>query len=548
MLRVPTRRNFVKLASTAALAAGTRPSFFPGSSACVATDAYPHAGDPQLRELAAAALDAAKTAGASYADVRFTLTRAERIHGRLWDWNFYQDDEHGAIGVRVIADGAWGFTSSPRWTKEEAARLGREATIQAQFNAKAGGVPVELDTPPPPMTGTWRTPILRDPFLVPLPEKLATMSTLSEDLGRMDAPMILTPGWGLLHRKQEKTFVSSTGTFVTQTLYRSHPSFGVIAQGRYSGYRTYDRLRPRAAGWEMMADPTLSRDLELAVDEAVRMSDAELVSPGRYDIVCDATAVAMLLARTIGSAGELDRALGYEANASGTSYLSPAEEAIGTYNFGTPLLNVTADRSRPEGCSTVRWDDDGVVPDTYPVVTNGVVRDYHTTRATAPSLAAWYAKQNRPVRSHGCSAGETALHVPVAQPPNLEMGSGREDTTFEDLVGGLENGLVIVGGSPPILGTPAVTMDRQQLNGEINGNMVYEVKKGKRTRFLREAEVLFRAPELWKSLQAIGGKRSLEWTGFSAYKGQPRQEVFLHAGAVPARFKQVAVTDRRRKA
>jgi predicted Zn-dependent protease len=116
----------------------------------------------------------------------------------------------------------------------------------------------------------------------------------------------------------------------------------------------------------------------------------------------------------------------------------------------------------------------------------------------------------------------------------------KTNTTFDDLVAGLEKGLVIVGGD--------VSVDRQQLNGEINARKVYEVRKGKRTRYIRNSELLFRAPELWKGLQGIGGAQSQVWTGVHLYKGQPGQEYSIGVAAVPARFNRVPVTDRSRQA
>src|SRR5205085_288747 len=134
-------------------------------------------------------------------------------------------------------------------------------------------------------------------------------------------------------------------------------------------------------------------------------------------------------------------------------------------------------------------------PEDYTLIKDGILADYHTTRETAQALAPWYAKQHRPVRSHGCASAETALGVTLVQPPNIDMHSGSTATTFDDLVAGLDKGLVIKGAR--------VSMDRQQLNGEINGKSVYEVRKGKFVRFIRQAECLFRAPEFWKNLQAI---------------------------------------------
>lgn len=529
-----TRRDFVaRLAAVTAAGIAARPALLS------ALDRYPRAGDPMLEELSARALEAARAAGATYADVRFTLTRSEDI----WVvspgiWGTPVNDEHAAVGIRALADGAWGFAASNLWTPDDVARLGREATIQAKVNAQGRNRRVEIGSPPPVVVGRWVSPVQRDPFSVPLAEKLDVILALHDAVGRVDAPVGVGAYSSLQHRRQEKTFASTDGTFVTQTLYLSHPYMQVscVESQRYAS-RTFDKLQPGAFGWETWTEASLARDIPQLVEEVVQMLDGEPVDPDRYDIVCDGFTTARLAGATIGVAAELDRVLGYEANATGTSYLAPPEEMLGKFALGPSRLNVVANRSHPGALATVEWDDEGIVPDEYEIVKDGVLVDYHTTRDLASQR-----------RSRGCASSDNARNITLLHAPNIAMLPGPADTSFEDLVAGLERGLVVVGGAAFPGGTGPVTTDRQQLNGEINGSLVYEVRNGKRTRYIRNSEVLFRAPELWKGLQAIGGARSVVWTGLTVWKGQPSQQHNFGVGGVPARFSGVPVTDRSRQA
>ncbi len=538
-----SRRDFLKLASLAALAAGGRRT--PLGTVLPGFDLYPHAGDPTLRELAARALEAARAGGATYADVRLTLTRIEDLRTSGSSLYFIiQNDELAAAGVRALVDGAWGFASSPLWTLDEMARLGREAAAQAKANARSCRRRIDLGDPPPAATGEWRTPIARDPFAVPLAEKIEVGWAYGEaasrsNIGARNAGVgsSMTMKW----QRQEKTFASTEGAFLSQTLVQAHPelSVGVVTPKGRAG-RTSDLLQPTAGGWEVVADAPITNEIPHLIEDALLMTEAERVTPNRYDVVFDARVTAQLVARTIGVAAELDRVLGYEANAGGTSYLAPPGQQLGSLALGPGFLNVRANRSSPRGLATVKWDDEGVSPEEYPLIQDGVLVDYHTTRELAGTLSSWYATRGRPVRSHGCAAAESAIQVTTLHPPNIEMLPGREALTFADLVAGLDRGLVVCAGR--------VTVDRQQLNGEVNGEMVYEVRNGKRTRFVHNAELLFRAPELWKSLQALGGPGTQRWTGATVSKGQPQQEWSFGVAAVPSRFPKVAVTDRMRKA
>jgi TldD protein len=545
------RRTFLQqMASAAALTAAARLAHAEEPDVVSAIDAYPQAGDPKIRELAARALDAARAAGASYADVRFTLTRSEQIFTAGLSWFLFDDNEHGAAGVRALVDGAWGFAASPVWEPDELARLGRDAATQARHNARGRRTRIELGDPPPVATGEWTTPVKRDPFTVPIPEKIETMWAFNEVPMRADADGSLSGSFIVRHRRQQKTFASTDGSFITQTLYWTHPwysvSFGV--ENRQGVARVYDRLHPAAGGWELVSEARVLDDIPRLIDDATRMVEAERITPDRYDVVFDAVAVGQLLAPTIGAAAELDRAMGYEANAAGTSYLGPPDERLGRFSLGPSMLNVKADRSRASGGATVKWDDEGITPSSYDVIRAGTLAGYHTTR----ELAA--ASRNRADAAAGRSKGgsfcENAKGFPILQTPNVELVPGTSDSTFDDLVAGLDRGLVICGGQPEPGGFAAggVTIDRQQLNGEISGNMAYEVRNGRRTRFVRGEEALFRAPELWKSLAALGGPRSRLWSGHVGRKGQPSQEYWCGIGAVPALFRRVAVTDVTRKA
>lgn len=537
-----SRRDFLKTAS-AAVAAVAVPN--PLAALSSRFDAYPRAGDPLLGDLAARALQAARAAGATYADVRLTLTRAERMrfYGNS-GYNILQNDELGGVGVRALVDGAWGFAASALWTPDEMAHLGREAAVQARTNAKGRRRKIEIGDPPPAAKGAWRTPIGRDPFDVPIQEKLEVAFAYAEITSRSNLAL-RNAGAGssmeMRWQRQEKTFASTDGAFVTQTLYVARPSFqvGVVTPKGRAG-RSSDLLLPTAGGFEVVSEAPLVDEIPRLIEESLLMVEAEKIMPDRYDIVFDARATAQIVARTIGVAAELDRVLGYEANAGGTSYLAPPEERLGSFALGSKLLNVSAGRTQPGGIASTKWDDEGVAPEEYAILKDGVLVDYHTTRELAPTLASWYAKSGAPVRSHGCAASDSATGMTILQPPNIDMRPGSADTSFDDLVASLDKGLVVCAGD--------VTLDRQQLNGEVNGEMVYEVRKGKRTRFVHSSEVLFRAPELWKGLKAIGGPRTHRWTGESVWKGQPMQEWSFGVGAVPALFSKLAVTDKKRKA
>jgi TldD protein len=250
--------------------------------------------------------------------------------------------------------------------------------------------------------------------------------------------------------------------------------------------------------------------------------------------VFDAYATAAIVDGTFGAALELDRALGLEANAAGTSYLAPVEQVLGT-PIASPLVTLTGDRSMPGGVATVQWDDDGMTPRDFPLITQGVAVDYATSNEHAGTLASWYRRQGMPVTSNGCAAAGDALAMPLIRTPNLTLQPGAVDRSFLDLVAGVDHGIAILGGR--------VSMDQQQRNGVGMSTMAYRITKGKLAGTLTSVAYLFRTPEFWKGVMAIGGASSAAVRGFTTTKGQPVQTTVHSVRSVAVHVKQVRVVD-----
>jgi TldD protein len=249
-------------------------------------------------------------------------------------------------------------------------------------------------------------------------------------------------------------------------------------------------------------------------------------------VIFDAAAVAGLLRTTVGQPTLLDRAMGYTANTSGTSYLSDPLAMLDTFHLGAPTMTVMADRTQPGGAGTVQWDAEGVQTSAFPLVREGMLADFQTTRESAAWLAPFYQGVNRPVQSNGCAGGGSTGPL-VHWPANLQLEpSTDDDTSFDELVASTSRGMAIMGG-------PVYT-DQQGLNGGGRGDITYEVRDGKLGRAITGAEYLFRSPELWKTLVALGG------VGSRAHFGtETRYDRYAHSvSAVPAKFREVTIVAR----
>lgn len=512
--------------------------------------------DPRIRALVARALDAARSAGAQYADVRVTNTRTRTYNVMV------KNTETLGIGVRALVDGVWGFASSPYITDDEGVRLGKTAVAEAKSigrspGSRSAGLPVDLGKIPAVPNGDWSTPIVIDPFEVAEAEILDWLYGVKgfiEDYGETIGREIVAilPGFPPLEfMKQERVVGSSEGTYVTQTLYQTDANLAM--QIRYR-----DGLKPVilpgtgfvGAGLEWVYDNTARiRD---AVPQLIAQEDANQRMPvkplevGRYNMAFSTHAMAAMLSSTLGPATEVDRALGYEANASGTSYLGPDPGAVLGTSIAAPLITVTANRSAPRGVATVQWDDEGVVPDDFTLVEQGTLIDYQTTREQAAWLAPWYQKQGEPIRSHGCATSPTAQEPPMQHTPNLALHPGVDTIDFETLVAGMTNGVAI-----DIVHW--IFMDQQCISG-LALTTAFEIKNGKRVARLASgvgsAGVIFRSLEFWKNITTLGGSESVQLVGkrYQSQKGEPEQQVSYSVSAVPAVVKMMALVDPAKKA
>jgi TldD protein len=539
------RRSFLKTgAAMAAIATVPRPLYaqFDGK-----LEPLPPIEDPRLATLAARALDSAKSAGARYADVRLTHTRTRRFFV-----NATFDDEDMEVGVRALVQGYWGFASGPVWSPDEMVRLGREAVHQAKTNALGKPRLVTLAPAPVVQNGNWVMPVKLDPFDVSPFEIQDQLSSL--ELVARNVPFGSLVKNNVVATVQEKAFASTVGSYCTQRCYLTQGDLVVgidlTPKHRANPMIALDCVSPAGMGWELYAADSLPRVRNHSLQDEVvqRLEEAradgmlpvKALDVGRFDTVLDATGIANLIDGTLGHATELDRALGYEANAGGTSYLNDPFAMLGVYQAGAPMLSLTANRSEPGAAATVKWDDEGIVPDEFSIVKSGVLVDFQTTRESAGWLQEANTNRGVPARSHGCSAAPSAVDAQMQHVPNLAIVPGRDASgDFDTLVSGMADGVAIKQAS--------LDMDFQAGSGLGFGD-VFEVKKGKRVAKYQSAGFLFRSTDLWKSLLTISGDAHLRRIGFAAQKGEPPQTCYHSVTGAPAVLKGLTLIDPLRKA
>ncbi|MEQ0576058.1 TldD/PmbA family protein, partial [Mycobacterium tuberculosis] len=273
----------------------------------------------------------------------------------------------------------------------------------------------------------WVSNYRIDPFGVPASGKIAVLRDYSGRL--LDADGIDHVSASLNAVKEQTFYADTFGSSITQQRVRLLPCLDAVAvdsaAGNFESMRTL--APPTARGWEVVAgDEIWNWTDELAqlpslLAEKVR---APSVMPGPTDLVIDPTNLWLTIHESIGHATEYDRAIGYEAAYAGTSFATP--DKLGTLRYGSPVMNVTADRTAEFGLATVGYDDEGVAAQSWDLVRDGVFVGYQLDRAFAPRLGE--------PRSNGCSYADSPHHVPIQRMANISLQPGIEDLSTADLI------------------------------------------------------------------------------------------------------------------
>jgi TldD protein len=255
------------------------------------------------------------------------------------------------------------------------------------------------------------------------------------------------------------------------------------------------------------------------------------VEPGRYDLILDPTNLWLTIHESIGHPTELDRAMGYEANYAGTSFVAPPEEKIGKLRYGTELMNIQGDRTQEGSLARAAWDDEGVAPDKWLIIEKGMFRDYQTTR----EQAAWISTLTGVRKSHGCSFADSWESVQFQRMPNVSLLPGTKDIGLNDIVAATDRGIIVKNRG-------SWSIDHQRYNFQFSGQACYEVRGGKITGMLKDVAYQANTPAFWNSMDMIGGPKSY-WLGgsFSDGKGEPSQSNSVSHGCPPARFRNVNI-------
>ncbi|WP_460305210.1 TldD/PmbA family protein [Actinocorallia aurea] len=479
-----------------------------------------------LRRLADAALSRARELGATHADFRLERIRSQTLRLKDAVLETALDADDIGLSVRVVKDGTWGFASGIDLTAEAAVAVAEQAVAVAEVARAINREPVELAAEPAHGERMWVSAYEVDPFTVPTSEKAELLSGWSRGL--------LTAGVdhvdaSLLQVKENKFFASLDGTVTTQQRVRVHPQLTAvkIVDGAFDTMRTI--APPVGRGYEYLTGTGWDFPSELAriPDLLAEKLAAPTVEAGAYDVVVDPSNLWLTIHESIGHATELDRALGYEAAYAGTSFATP--DLLGDLRYGSPVLNITGDRTAEHGLATIGYDDEGVATQRWDIVTGGVFTGYQTDRRIA--------RLTGQERSNGCAFADSPGSTPIQRMANVSLAAdpSADAPSTDELISRVENGIYIIGDK-------SWSIDMQRYNFQFTGQRFFKIKNGRLAGQVRDVAYQATTTDFWNSMEAVGGEQTYVLGGaFNCGKGQPGQVAPVSHGCPSALFRGVNI-------
>jgi TldD protein len=481
-----------------------------------------------MKDIASWALNLASLRGATYADARIVDDRSRALSTKNGKVGGASDSESLGIGIRVIADGAWGFAATENLSRSAVEAATEKAIEIAKASARVKKQDIRL-APEKAVTAEWNSQCDIDPFSISVEQNIDLLLKIDAELRSVAGVTLAETNMNF--RREEQWFFSSEGADIHQTKHVTGAGYCAYA---FAGNEIQKRSYPNSfggqwqnKGYELIEELKLVESARRIGEEVVALLKADQCPAGTFDTILDSSQLGLQIHESVGHPIELDRVLGMEANFAGTSFLTL--DKLRTLRYGTELVNVVAD-ARDEhgpGLGTFGYDDEGVSAQCTPIITNGLFTGYLSSRETAHTI-----NLNR---SGGTLRSESWNRLPIIRMTNISILPGEKPLTLEQLIASTDHGILMQTNR-------SWSIDDKRYNFQFGTELGWEIKNGKRVRMLKNPSYSGITTDFWNSMDAICSRD--EWTLWgtpNCGKGQPQQVMGTGHGASPARFRNIEV-------
>jgi TldD protein len=475
-------------------------------------------------EVAQLAVEAARRAGADYADARVVSEESESLTVKNQEMEGIDRALSQGVGVRVLVNGYWGFAATARLEEDEISRTAGLAASIARAAARLPMEPVRL-APAEPVRDRWATELQEDPFTIPLGEKV---ELLMETSRRAQAVKGLSFAEANLDFYRRRTFLaSSEGAAIEQTVVNSGGGMEAtaVANGEMQrrSFPNSFRGHLRAAGYEHIRGLGLVEEAERVGTEAVDLLTARDCPAEVTTLVLDGSQMAMQVHESVGHPVELDRVLGMEEAYAGTSFLRPEDRGI--LRYASDKVTITADATLPGGLGSFGYDDEGTPAQRVVVIQDGAFQNFISSRETEPMIGG--------NASTGSMRADGWQNLPLIRMTNINLLPG--EGSLAEIIGDTKEGVFMTTNQ-------SWSIDDKRVNFQFGCEIAWRIRDGRLTELYKNPNYTGITTEFWGSCDAVGGRQ--EWTVWgtpNCGKGQPGQVARVGHATSPARFRNVQV-------
>jgi predicted Zn-dependent protease len=357
----------------------------------------------------------------------------------------------------------------------------------------------------PQRSGAYASPNLA----APLPTRTEWIELLAHECAgaNLDA-RIVERSASIYVAHTDQLLYTSDGVAIEQHFRYLLPSLNVVAHvdGK-SQMRSFDRHGTLGqGGMEVLARHGFAGAGARIADEALQLLAAPNCPSGKRDLLLMPDQMMLQIHESIGHPLELDRILGDERNFAGWSFVKP--EMFGTYQYGSPLLNVSFDPEHAEHAASYAFDDDGTAASKQYLIRDGILErplggELSQQRAGLDGVAnSRSANWNRP---------------PIDRMANINVEPG--DQTLDQLIAGTEHGILMRTNA-------SWSIDDHRNKFQFGCEFGQLIENGELTRVVREPNYRGISASFWRSLRAVGDAST-----YGAYgtpfcgKGEPAQVI-----------------------
>ncbi len=477
-------------------------------------------------DLSTNALDTARLRGATYADVRIMHLRQRDLTTKNGQVGTLAQSESLGLGIRVLANGAWGFSSTDRLTRQGV----MACAAQAVSIAKASGLAKRSDVVMAHENAyidSWQSPFRKDPFEIPLETQLDLL--LAADAAIRAVKGVTLTETGMQFRKIDSWFASSIGSRIHQD--KVITGCGISATS-FQGDEIQKRSYPNSfggqhalQGYELVEALELLKHAPQIAEEAAALHFAPQCPEKKGTVILGGSQLGLQIHESVGHPIELDRVLGQEANFAGTSFLTL--DKLNNLRYASDIVNVVADArlDHGPGLGTFAYDDEGVPAQCTDIIKGGEFRGYLSNRETAHLVGLQ--------RSSGTMRTESWNRLPIIRMTNISLLPGT--WAFDDLIADTDDAILMETNR-------SWSIDDRRYQFQFSTEIGWEIKNGKKSRMLRNPSYSGITTEFWNSCDAIC--KLDHWTLWgtpNCGKGQPMQTMGTGHGASPSRFRNVRI-------